>query len=89
MQANEVAWYRWLLAMTVTGLGLAFFLWLGFYLPNLPGRPLGKEAPREDFPRGIEVGARPIPPFLVWFYLLLGVFIIAYTIYTWWAGVNY
>ncbi len=85
----ETAWYRWLLATAVMGLGTALFLWLGFYLPNLPGRPPRKEAEREAFPRGIEVASRGIPPVLIWFYVLIAVFIVAYTLYTWWARVNY
>ncbi len=89
MQATEVAWYRWLAAMIVVGIGTALFLWLGFYLPNLPGRPPAKELPREVFPRGIEVTPRGVPQVLVWFYVLMGVFILAYTLYTWWAKVNY
>ena len=89
MQGTEIAWYRWLLAVTIMGLGTAAFLWLGFYLPNLPGRPRGKERPREVFPRNIEVASRGVPPVLVWFYVLMGVFIIAYLLYTWWAKVNY
>ncbi len=43
MQADELNWYRWLLAMVLTGLGLTFFFWLGF---------LGRIAPPRSIPPG-------------------------------------
>jgi len=86
MPAVEVNWYRWLLAMVVTGIGLAAFLWLGFYLPSRPGEV---EPAREQFPRGIEVSSRRMPQVLIWCYVVMGVFIVIYTIVAWWAKFNY
>ncbi len=88
MEADEVNWYRWALAMAVTGLGLAFLLWLGFYWPN---RATGARPPREfeEFPRGLRVAGHPIPAVLKWGYLIMALVIVGYTIYTVIAHVNY
>ncbi len=89
MQALELNWMRWLLATTAIGLALAGFLYLGFYLPNRATRALERDYPRERFPAGIEVSSRPMPPVLIWFYVVLGASLLAYTIYSWLARTNY
>jgi hypothetical protein len=38
MQAFDLNWTRWLLAVSAIGFALAGFLYLGFYLPNRPAR---------------------------------------------------
>ncbi len=81
MQAFEVHWLQWLFASVLIGLVLVVFLYLGFFLPNVPGRPPAKEAPRESFPVGIEVTNRGIPPVLLLLYLIFFVFAIAYVAY--------
>jgi hypothetical protein len=81
MQAFEVHWLQWLFAGVFIGLTLAAFLYLGFFLPNVPGRPSGREAERESFAVGIEVTDRGIPPVLLLLYLIFFIFVIAYVAY--------
>ena len=89
MQAFDLNWTRWLLAVSAIGFALAGFLYLGFYLPNRPARVGEKEYARERYPAGIEVSARPLPPVLIWFYVVMGTSLAAYTIYSWLARTNY
>jgi hypothetical protein len=89
MQAFEVNWSQWLAVAFAIGLALIVFLFLGFYQPNVPGPPPGRKKERKGFPGGIEVTARGIPPILTVFYIVMGVFIVCYTLYCWFAKVNY
>ncbi len=89
MQAFEVHWYQWMWVMVLTGVSIFLFLYLGFYLPSRPGRPPGKEAPREPFPAGIEAASRGIPPVLWLLFVGFGVYLVAYTLYMWLWPVTY
>ncbi len=81
MQAFEVLWLWWWFVLLLIGVTAAAFIYLGFYVPNLPGRPPGKEVPREHFPAGIEVTTRGIPPVLILLYVILLIYIIAYFVF--------
>ena len=35
------------------------------------------------------MGSRPLPPVLIWFYVVMGTSLPAYTIYSWLARTNY
>ncbi len=89
MQAFETRWMQWLWVMVLTGVVTVIAVYLGFYLPNLPGRPPGKDAPAEQFPAGITVTARGVPPLLWLVYIILGLFIVFYTLYIWLGKVTY
>ncbi len=80
MQTFEVHWLQWLFVGVLIGVTLVAFLYLGFFVPNLPARP-GEKAEREQFPVGIEVTNRGIPPVLLLLYLIFFIFAIAYVAY--------
>jgi hypothetical protein len=88
MQADELNWYRWALAMVLTGLGTAFFLWLGFWWENRANVRHSARAP-EEFPRGLRIAHERVPAILAWGYVTMALVIIGYTIYTAVAHVNY
>jgi len=81
VQAFEVNWLRWLLVMSVSGVIAVIALVLGFYLPSQPGRPEARDEETEDFPAGIRVASRGVPPFLILLYVGTIVFIVAYIVY--------
>jgi len=88
MQAFELNWLRWLVVMIVTGIALAGFLYLGFYVSARPlRRPVEEE--REEFPAGLEVAQGGIPPILIAFYIVMLIYLVAYTLYVWLAPVSY
>ncbi len=87
MQAFELNWLRWLVVMIVTGITLAVFAYLGFYLPARSRREEVEE--REEFPAGIEVAQGGIPPILIAFYVVMFIYIVVYTLYVWLAPVSY
>lgn len=80
MQAFAVHWLQWLFAAVFIGLGVTAFIFLGFYLPNRPGRP-PRPTERVQFPAGIEVVNRGIPPVLLLLYLTFFTFLVAYVAY--------
>ena len=88
MQGFDVSWSYWLLGTLVIGLGLVVFLYLGYYVPNLPARP-PERSQRENFPAGIQTTSRGVPPVLTLSYIAMGIFIVGYTLYAWLAHVNY
>jgi len=87
MQAFELNWLRWLVVMIVAGVMLAVFVYLGFYLPARPRRREVEET--EEFPAGIEVAQGGVPPILIAFYIVMLIYIVAYTLYVWLAPVSY
>jgi hypothetical protein len=88
MQAFEVNWLRWLVVMSASGIVLAIAVYLGFYLPSLPGRP-ASEKPAEEYAAGIRVMNRGIPPILILVYVGMFIFIVAYMIYVWVAKISF
>lgn len=85
MQAFEVLWVRWLFVMIVSGLVLAVFYYLGFYLPSLPGRT-GKRIEPEEWPQGITETSRGVPAILWLVLATIFVFSIAYFLLVWLTG---
>jgi len=88
VQAFEVNWLRWLLVMSLSGVIAAIALFLGFYLPSQPGRAGTGDEKTEDFPAGIKVARRGVPPLLILVYVGTIAFIIAYIVYVYVARPN-
>ena len=88
MPAFELLWIRWLLIMTVVGLGLTLALVLACYLPGRPGRgPANEET--EEYAADIRMANRGSPLFLWLVYAGTFIFIIAYLLWVWLARASF
>jgi hypothetical protein len=88
VQAFEVNWLRWLLVMSLLGIVAVIALVLGFYLPSQPGRRGARDEEHEEFPAGIKVANRGVPPVLILLYVGTIAFIVSYIVYVWVAHPN-
>ena len=85
MQVFNVIWMRWLLALLAAGLALSFILYFAF----VPSYRRPEHEALEEYPAGIQVGSRPVPPFLVLLFAIVGACMLGYLAYVWASGVAY
>jgi len=85
MQVFNVVWTRWLLVLLAAGLALALVLYLAF----VPSYRRPEDEAMEEYPAGIQVGSRPVPPLLILLFALVGACMLGYLTYVWTSGVAY
>jgi hypothetical protein len=85
MQVLNVIWLRWLLVLLAAGLALAFVMYLAF----VPSYRRPEQEAMEEYPAGIQVGSRPVPPLLILLFALVGACMVGYLAYVWTSGVAY
>lgn len=75
------------IAAIISGLALAGWWVVGLY--GVHTRKEEKEFPEVELPAHLHEVVSGIPPFLIVFYALTGVILIAYVLYIWLGGLNY